>query len=114
MLKNHVIENGKERKSRFKTYKCVAEFADFQYQQISTYIKSDVFGELIMSVNESKKQSEALGEETFDMRKKKQLLSNQSKVEGQQVREIQSKENRYLTLAMRYICYFIFIILFLS
>lgn len=100
MLK-HSEETQKEQKIRLKTYKQLAEFTDLQYQQICEYIKSDAFEEQIKSVSESKKQSEALGNQTNDLKKSKIQLANQSKIEDSQVKEIQNKEKRYLILALR-------------
>ena len=95
-------ETEKERKVRLKTYKQVAEFADLQYQQISEYIKSDVFEEQIKSIQESKKTSDALdGAENMDLKRRKVTLTNQMKIDDSQVKEVQNKQKRYLMLALR-------------
>ncbi len=95
-MSNNKLETDKIRKSRAKTYKYVAEFADFQYQQISDYMKSDVFQEQVKVAKEWKK---GLSDVKSAGSKR---LANQSKIESSQIEEIQKKQNRFLSLAMAY------------
>lgn len=45
-------------------------------------------------------QSDALGGQSIDVRRTKNLLANQSKIDDLLVTEIRDKQNRYLLLAM--------------
>lgn len=100
------IDREIEQKNRLKTFKCVAKFADLQYRALYEYTKSDEFEEQIKSVTESKRQSEALGDQNM---KTKVSLANQSRIEDSQVKGIQKRKGSYLVLAMRYLLVFQFL-----
>ena len=94
-------ESQKERKCRLKTYKCVGEFADLQYQQTDKYIKSDDFKRQQENIKQAKQQSNALDATSEDVRRTKIQLSNQSKIDQGLVTETEEKRERYLLLAIQ-------------
>ncbi|XP_065219100.1 serine-protein kinase ATM [Planococcus citri] len=101
-LENVTERTAKERKGRLKTFKCVAEFADSQYQQIRKYIKSDDFKRQQVNVDQAKQESEALLGSSDDIRKTRNQLANQSKIDKTFITETEKKQERYLLLAMEY------------
>lgn len=105
MMPQGRFESEKIRKSRLKAFKLVAVFADRQYQQISGYIKSDVFEEQKRSAVESKKQLDKINSTSKDRDVQKSVaqLRNQSKVDDSLVKAMVNRENRYLILAVKYV-----------
>ncbi|XP_028138214.2 serine-protein kinase ATM-like [Diabrotica virgifera virgifera] len=94
-----------DRKNVMDTYDKLALFADREYVQIMTYMKSDLFQKKIATMEQSKKAASSIQNQrdrTYEEAKAAAVHTRNSSIDEQEIESTKMECNQFLKLALKY------------
>ncbi|KAB0793612.1 hypothetical protein PPYR_13232 [Photinus pyralis] len=96
-----------ESKHVYETYQVLASFADLQYQQVQSYVKSSVFEKKVRNMEKSKSAALSLKSQrsrkiTTDEQRAIIIRDKQSVIDQTEINNTHEEKNMYLLLTMKY------------